>query len=242
MRAAGRISLRGVHLVERVSPVGRSSRRRIVLSGASVDITADRYILTGEEKDRRCLVDLIVGRRDPALGSITRQGRCSYPVGRTSAFAIPVRGAEIVNFMGELYRFDASHALRELHDILPWPNILETRLDKAQGHQLLALSIAMARFIDVDILVIDGALAHPAFPERFLRYIGGLLSENVAGRLVLFSSRQFNVARAFANVSVNIANGKLFISKEIVGPLASSDVEEEPEGEPEVVYGEVDLI
>ncbi|UVK48505.1 hypothetical protein BPNPMPFG_007888 (plasmid) [Mesorhizobium sp. AR07] len=147
-----------------------------------------------------------------------------------------------MNFMGEIYGFDASHALRELHGILPWPNILETRLDKAEAHQRLALSIAMARFIDVDILVIDGALAHPAFPERFLRYVGGLLSEHVAGRLILFSSRQFNVARAFANLAVNITDGKLFISNEIMASQLPSVGEETPADEPELVCEEVDLI
>lgn len=222
--------------------MGRSARRRTVLSGASVDIVAGRYILTGEENDRRCLVDLIVGRRDPLLGSIRREGRCSYPVGRTGPFAIPVRGAEIVNFMGELYRFDASHALRELHSVLPWPNILGTRLDQAEAHQRLALSIAMARFIDVDILVIDGALAHPAFPERFLRYVGALLSEHVAGRLVLFSSRQFNVARAFAELSINVENGKVFVSNEIMAPPLFNRSEETPAEEPELVHEDVDLI
>jgi capsular polysaccharide transport system ATP-binding protein len=193
-----------VTLVENVAPVGRAPRRRTVLRGVSLDIPIGRYVVTGDEADRRCVIDLLVGRRIAHRGRVRIQGRCSYAIGRTGPFAVPARGRDVVAFMANVYGFDAALALERLTETLPWPEILNTRLDKSEPAARLALSILLAEFIDADIVVVDGALAHPQFPEVFLQEIGALLVRILPGRLAILSSRQMNVMRPLASATLKI--------------------------------------
>jgi capsular polysaccharide transport system ATP-binding protein len=238
VRAEPRIDLQRVVMFESGATVGRSARRRLVIDDVTLSIPRERYIMVGDEADRRCIIDMITGRREPLHGRISRRGRCSYPIGRTAPFAAPVTGGDMVHFMAGVYHFDAKQALDRLRTVLPWRSVLDTRLDRASAAQRLALSIAMAEFLTTDIVLLDGVLTNPDFPDTFLIHIGDMLPRQMAGRLVIMSSRQTNILQPLATRSLIISGGKLSISDQIVHtPLRSQTTAAEPE--PKVI--DVDL-
>jgi ABC-type polysaccharide/polyol phosphate transport system ATPase subunit len=224
------IRLEHLRLLENIAPDGRTPNRRLVLDDANLEIPTGRYMVVGSEADRRCFIDLLTGRRDPMDGRVLRSGVCSYPIGRVGPFSVPVTGYDMLEFLAVAYNFDAREAADQLEALLPWPAVLETRLDRASAPQRIALSIATAEFIDVDILLFDGSLLHPEFPEAFLGHVARLLPSLLGGRLTLLSSRQFRLLQPLAEKSIVIHAGRAQIVDGIVNPseiAAASEAEDE---------------
>jgi len=233
MKHSPSMDLDHVWLMEELNHTGRRAETRAVLADATQHLPCDRYMICGAEQDRRCLIDLFTGRREQAAGRLMRVGRVSYPIGRIAPFSLPIRGREFVRFLGEMYDFSAAAAIHELEACLPDAQILSTRMDRSDPRDRLAMSIAVAPFLAADIVLIDGALAHPSFPDEFVRHIHRVLEEIVPGRLLLVSTRQFQALRPIVRKGLHVRNGQIWVSDDItigpgeIDPQAAENVEEE---------------
>ena len=214
---------------------GHGREPATVLRDASLDLPEGRYALAGADADCGAVVDLLLRRRDPARGRVGIFTTLSYPIGSVAAFSVPVAGRDMVQFLGRLHRFDADAALSRLASILPAPEILEARLDRASVPDRLALSAALGAMVDVETYVIAGNLVDQRFPDAFIAYLAEAYAEALNGRSVLVAARQAEVAASLADQTLLVANGTLTIRRGVGGTEMSEGAAPRLAGGPEGV-------
>lgn len=211
-------SLRDVTLLARGGGGAASGVARTILRGVTLDIPPGRYAMIGKEADRSALIDLLISRRHPVIGSIARQTRLSFPLGRIGAFTMPVKGVDLVRFFSRIYGLDAAAVVDELRIILPWPKVLATRLDRSAHTERNALSVALGAMLSVDTLLVDGILADPQFPPEFVAFLAERIAQHCSERNLLISSRQHAIVSALATRTLLIEDGTLSIVDGVLPP------------------------
>ena len=212
------LSFQNVTLLDKGRAIPGTTRPHAVLEGATLDVPWGAFAVVGEERDRSALIDLIVRRREASKGRLRRAGRFSFPIGRLGPFSLPVQGSDAVRHICRLYDMSERDTLVRLKEILPFPDILEQRLDAAPIPYRSALSLAVGTLLDVDVLVLDGNPADPLFPPAFLDLLAEALLDAVARDGLLIASRQHEVVAALVSQSLLIETGSLDIIEGVPAP------------------------
>lgn len=223
------MSFAGVVLYDKGRNRAGSTRPDTVLNDVSLVVTPGRYAVVGSDQERTAFVDLLVRRRIPARGRFCLQQSISFPIGRVSFLSLPIRGIDFTRFICSLYNLRETAVLDILNDRLPWPSILSRRLAEAPVPHRLSLSLMLGSFINTDVLLIDGSMTDPNFPQGFVEELAFRYGELASRKSVIVSSRQLDICQILASKSLVLGDGNLFVRDGVnfVQLARSSESEEE---------------
>jgi capsular polysaccharide transport system ATP-binding protein len=188
-----------------------SNRRRLnLLDRASIDIPVGRYaLLTAAPLVRRPLVDLLCGARSPHGGSIVRDVRTSWAIGRTSLARGQMVGSDLLGMFCRIYDLDRCQSETFLREMVDDKSLFEMRAEEWSPVVRAEFAQALALLPRFDAYITDGNVLFSS--GRFGILWRQLFEQRIAGRTLIISSLHPANFFAFCDKALIVDGGTLSI-------------------------------
>jgi len=185
-----------------------------LLDRASVEIPAGRYaLLTGAPRMRRPIVDLLCGTRPPHQGVISRDGRTSWAIGRTSLFRGSILGSDLLGMFCRIYDLDRRRSEEFVNEMIEYKPMLEEEAEKWVPLARAEFAQAVALLPRFDVYVTDGNVLFS--PGRFGALWRHLFEQRTTGRTLIISSFHPSNFVTFCEKALIVDGGAIWIEDEL---------------------------
>ena len=184
--------------------------RRTVLHNVDFLLPRGRYAVLSSNLDyRQPLFDVLSGARRPRRGSVTRQGRTSWALGRVGFVRGKVTGRQLLQFVAGLYDLDGSFCQTFLSELLSEPSVLDEPVEHWPLTARHEFTYAIGVLSTFDIYFVEGTI--PYLPSRFTRLWQAIFEERTAGKTLILSSVRNNQIKDYCNQALVLDYGSLWI-------------------------------
>jgi capsular polysaccharide transport system ATP-binding protein len=186
----------------------RKFQKRIFESlSFQIDRGASVGICGANGAGKSTLMRLISGVEAPSSGIITRDVKCSWPIGYASCFQSTLTGADNARFIARIYNRDPVELLEYVEDFAQLGPYFHQPIYSYSAGMLARLAFGISLAIDFDCYLVDEVTA--AGDDRFRqRCEEALHHRRNTGTLVMISHDP-NTLRAYCTSGAVLHDGKL---------------------------------
>lgn len=195
--------------------VATSGKPLLLLEGMSGTIPQGRFALLVKEPGiRKGMVDLLCGTRVPHEGSIWREGRASWPIGRQGLMRRgQLPGSDVIGLVCRIYDLDRRLAEGLVADIVTYPELISKPIANWPTPAKTEFALTLALLPRFDIYVTDGKLL--VSRDRFGVIWRSLFEERIAKATLIVSSHHLMPMREFCEQALIVADGTIEIDEQL---------------------------
>jgi capsular polysaccharide transport system ATP-binding protein len=155
--------------------------RKQVFRGLNFEFKSDRnYALLGSNGvGKSTLLRLLAGGEEPDKGSITRNGKVSWPMGFSGGFNGSMTGIENIRFVARIYGQDPKRVIKYVYEFSELGKSITLPMKSYSSGMRARLAFGLSLAIDFDCYLVDEIVAvgdakfkrksKQAFQEKFDR-------------------------------------------------------------------------
>ncbi len=212
------IALRNV-----VKSIGNGPRRRDLLAETNFVFSESRMGLAiGSSEEAEIIMDLLCGNLAPERGAIWRDGRPSWPIGRTGQYRADLTGRITLHFLAAAYNLkfrDCENILFDLVDIheyynkamINWPRNL-----------MLEFSYATALMPTFDIYLVESSIS--TSNDVFNADFESAFEQRINGKQLIYYSTSGRFLQRFVKKTASLLDGHFCVFEEAEDALRAVEL------------------
>lgn len=180
-----------------------------VLRGISFDFPPRQSvgILGRNGAGKSTLLRVISGAEAPDLGTITRTGRVSWPIGFSGGFNGSLSGEENCRFVARIYGHDVDYVTEFAEEFADIGKYFAAPIRTYSSGMKARLAFGLSMAIDFDVYLVDEVTAVGDRP--FQEKCAAAFNERRARSSIVMVSHNMNTIRKYCDVCAVLADGQL---------------------------------
>lgn len=209
------IALRNV-----VKSLGKGSQRRDLLEEANFVFSEERMGLavgTGEEAE--LVLDLLCGIQKPEFGTIWRDGRPSWPIGRVGHYRADLTGKATLHFLASIYQFDFRKCEDLLFGLVDIGKYYNKAMIEWPRNLILEFSYATALMPNFEIYMVEGSMntVNESFNEDF----DAMFEHRIRGKQLIYYSTSERFLMKYVHKTACLLDGHFYLFEEVADALTA---------------------
>lgn len=183
--------------------------QKMILHDATfrVDIGRNLGILAPNGTGKTTLINMMAGLEKPDHGSVTRQGRISWPVGYNGGVVPSMSGSENVRYIARLYDRDEDETLAFCIDFAELGHYIDMPVRTYSSGMRSRLVFAMLMAIDFDFYLVDEGAS--AGDKNFNQKAAAMFRERLEYSTLVMVSHSTETLHQYCEQAAVLHHGKL---------------------------------
>lgn len=193
-----------------VQSIGKGRNRRELLTETNFVFSPDRLGLAiSSTEEAEIIMDLLCGVLRPEFGSIWRDGRPSWPIGRIGQYRANLTGKATLHFLASIYNLNFKKCEDLLFNIIDIGENYNKPLLNWPRNLLLEFGYLTTLMPDFEIYIVESSIntANETFNEDF----NALFEERIKGKKLIYYSSNKQYLKKYVTQSAGLIDGHFYL-------------------------------